>query len=135
MRVILMSRPCYRLVHPAVPMTPVEVWRVVLTILPMFVLIIEAVVMHGISARLIHYVIFGRVLLAELRSAHLRRLLLPPPSCCVLVVLGGPFHLALLGFLSGSFLGPLTKHRKMHVVWVLYGSRGIPISCGRVIVV
>ena len=135
MRVILICRSCHRLVHRAVPMAAVEVWRVVLTVLPLLVLVVEAVVMHRVSARLINYVIFGSVLLAELRSAHLRWLLLPPPSCWVLVVLRPPFALALLGLLSGGFLASLTKHRELHVVWVFFGSLGIPICYARVMVV
>ena len=98
-----------------------------MTVLPLIVLIVEAVVVHGVPARLIHDVVFGRVLIAKLRSAHLRCLLLfPPSSCCILVVLS-PFPFAFLGLLSGSFLTPLTQHWELHVVWVLLGSLEISL--------
>ena len=128
-----MSRPCHRMVHSAIPMAAIKVWRVVLTVLPLIVLIVEAVVVHGVPARFVHDVIFGVVLLAELRSAHLRCLLLFPPSC-ILVVLS-PFPFAFLGFLSGSFLAPLTQNRKLHVVRVLFGSLEIPFCNAMMMVV
>jgi hypothetical protein len=112
-----MSRPSHRLVKSAIPLAAVEVWRVVLTVLPLIVLIMETVVMHGVPARLIHDVVFGCVLLAELWSAHLRCLLLPP-LCCILVI-HGPFPLAFLGLLSCSFLTSLTQHRELHLVLLL----------------
>jgi len=121
-----MSRPCHRMVHSAIPMAAIKVWRVVLTVLPLIVLIVEAVVVHGVPARFVHDVVFGRVLLAELWSAHLRcLLLLPPSSCCILVVLS-PFPFAFLGLLSGGFLASLAQHWELHVVWVLFGSLEIP---------
>ena len=113
----MMSRPCHRLVKSAIPLAAVEVWRVVLIVLPLIVLIVETVMMHGVPARLIHDIVFGCVLLAELWSAHLRCLLLPP-LCCILVVLSS-FPLAFLGLLSGSFLASLTQHRELHRVWLL----------------
>ena len=130
-----MSLPCHRLVHSAIPMAAIKVWRVVLTVLPLIVLIVEAVVVHGVPARLIHDVVFGRVLIAELWSAHLRCLLLFPPSCCCILVVLSPFPLAFLGLLNGSFLAPLAQHRELHVVWVLHGSLEIPLCDAMVMVV
>ena len=125
---MVMSLPSHRLVHSAVPMAAVKVWRIVLTVLPLIVLIVEAVVVHGVPARLVHDVIFGGVLLAELWSAHLRCLLLFPLSSCCIPVDLSPFPFAFLGLLSGSFLAALTQHRQLHhVVRVQLGSLEIPL--------
>jgi hypothetical protein len=134
---MIMSLPSHRLVHSTVPMAAVKVWRVVLTVLPLIVLIVEAaVVVHGVPARLVHDVIFGRVLLAELWSAHLRCLLMfPLSSCCIPVVLS-LFPFAFLGLLSGGFLAPLAQHRELlHVVRVLLGSLEIPLCDAMMIMV